>query len=162
MRAHILLSQRLFWCLLKEASGFPFALLFIKGYIDRQLEFPKLDHVVTNSSHSSPFVSIFMVHLLILYTTQELIIKGLANSRTFQRFALKVEENTKHLHGTLEELSKQAEKAAAAAAAQASGEARTAAGAARYGPPQPPLRGVPGFFVAFFKEIGRDLGMVKT
>ncbi len=95
---------------------------------------------MTKPSHRRLFPSL----LFTFYATQELIIKGLANSRTFQRFALKVEENTKHLHGTLEELSQQAEKAAAAA------------------PPQPPLRGVPGFFVAFFKEIGKDLGMVKT
>lgn len=73
-----------------------------------------------------------------------------------------MEEQSKHFHSTFEELSQQAEQAAAKAAR---GEAlNTFGGAAgetlaRGGPPKPPLRGVSGFVVAFWKEIGKDLGM---
>jgi len=90
------------------------------------------------------------------YVANEIIIKGLANSRTFQRFAVrtskKYEDFTKQgadqLNETLEGLAKQ----------QTGGtrDASTSA-AAGGGPPQPPLRGIPGFFAAFFKEIRKDI-----
>ena len=94
------------------------------------------------------------------YVANEIVIKGLANSRTFQRFAVRTnkqyEEFTKQsaeqLNKTLEDLAKQqAETFNAAAAANGS---KVATGA---GPPQPPLRGIPGFFLAFFKEVRKDL-----
>lgn len=87
---------------------------------------------------------------LLLYFLQEVLVKGLAESRTFQRFALRthtsIEEmkgkGTEHLNATLDELSKAAVEQTASSG----------------GPPKPPLRGIPGFFSAFGKEIRKDLG----
>lgn len=79
--------------------------------------------------------------------------KGLANSKTFQRVAIKTDHQLRqfqkageeHLGKTFEEINKQ----------QA-----TSAGV-KNGPPKPPLTGFPGFVSAFFKEIGKDLGFRK-
>jgi hypothetical protein len=92
------------------------------------------------------------------YVANEVIIKGLANSRTFQRFAVRTnkqyEDFTKQgadqLNETLEELAKQQ------AGAVHQNAAKPAASQV-VGPPQPPLRGIPGFFVAFGKEIRKDV-----
>ena len=94
------------------------------------------------------------------YVANEIVIKGLANSRTFQRFAVRTnkqyEEFTKQgaeqLNKTLEDLAKQQAETLNTAAAATAGKVSTAAG-----PPQPPLRGIPGFFRAFFKEVRKDL-----
>jgi hypothetical protein len=91
------------------------------------------------------------------YVANEVIIKGLANSRTFQKFAVRTnkqyedatKQGTEQLSKTLEEMAK--EQAGKTPVGQSS---TTVVG---QGPPQPPLRGVPGFFVAFFKEIRKDI-----
>lgn len=72
-----------------------------------------------------------------------------------------MEEQSKHFHSTFEELSQQAEQAAAKAARGEANAFGAASGEtlARGGPPKPPLRGVSGFVVAFWREIGKDLGM---
>jgi hypothetical protein len=78
------------------------------------------------------------------------LIKGLAESRTFQRFAVRtqsqVEEakkmGTEYMSTTIEQFEKM-----------------TVEEAAKAGPPPPPLRGMPGFFSAFGKEVRKDLGM---
>lgn len=89
------------------------------------------------------------------YVANEVIIKGLANSKTFQKFAVRTDQQLKdvqkmgseQINKTFEELSKSATTgAAAAAAAEAAG-----------GPPRPPLRGFPGFVSCFFKEIRKDI-----
>lgn len=82
---------------------------------------------------------------------QEVIVKGLAESRTFQRMALKthvtVEEakakGAQHMESTMEELSKITADTYTTTSTQT-------------GPPQPPLRGIPGFFAAFAKEVRKD------
>lgn len=76
---------------------------------------------------------------------QEVLVKGLAESRTFQRFALRTHTNleeakkvgTEYFQKGLEELEK-----------------TSATGGS--GPPKPPLRGLPGFFAAFAKEVRKD------
>jgi hypothetical protein len=81
---------------------------------------------------------------------QEVIVKGLAESRTFQRMALKthttLEELTnkgnQHLESTLNEIHKVASDTTTSTAA---------------GRPQPPLRGVSGFIAAFAKELRHDI-----
>ena len=96
------------------------------------------------------------------YVANEIIVKGLANSRTFQKFAVRTNQQYEELnrHGTekiaktLEEMAK-SQSGAAATAAGADGAA-SAGGALR--PPQRPLRGIPGFFLAFAKEVRKDLG----
>lgn len=85
------------------------------------------------------------------YVANEIVVKGLANSKTFQRFAVRTnkqyEEVTKQsadqLSKTLENITQQ--------------QAGNAASSSLKGPPQPPKRGIPGFFVAFFKEARKDI-----
>lgn len=87
------------------------------------------------------------------WVANEVIVKGLAESRTFQRMALKthttIEEMNKkgseQINATLDELTKQAAKQMSETTAASSG------------PPKPPLRGFPGFISAFGKEVRRDV-----
>jgi len=89
------------------------------------------------------------VQRLANWLANEVIVKGLAESRTFQRMALRthntVEEakakGTQQMESTMEELAKITSETS---------------GMSNSGPPQPPLRGVPGFFVAFAKSIRND------
>jgi hypothetical protein len=89
------------------------------------------------------------------YIANEVIIKGLANSRTFQRFAVRSDSKIQEFHKTgtetfnkaFEELSKQ----------QASGTSTVTTTTARAGPPTPPKTGFPGFVSAFAKEIRSDV-----
>mmetsp|Transcript_13194 Transcript_13194/g.28969 ORF Transcript_13194/g.28969 Transcript_13194/m.28969 type:complete len:101 (-) Transcript_13194:1836-2138(-) len=92
---------------------------------------------------------------IINYVANEIIVKGLANSKTFQKFAVKSDHHMRQfqktgeeaVNKTLDELNKNGVSGAAASGFS--------------GPPQPPLTGVPGFVSAFFKEIGKDLGLRK-
>lgn len=90
------------------------------------------------------------------YVANEVIIKGLAHSKTFQRFAVRTDQHLKEVQkmGT-EQFSKTVEEMAKNAASEAS----AAKGAAAGGPPKPPLRGAAGFVSCFFKEIRKDLGL---
>jgi len=100
------------------------------------------------------------VQRLANYLANEIFIKGLANSRTFQRFVIRTDQalnewktkGTEHLDQTIRKMSTQAMEAEANAAANS---------ARRAGPPQPPLRGFPGFVSAFVKEVQKDLGLGK-
>lgn len=103
---------------------------------------------------------------------QEVLIKGLANSKTFQRFALRTDHHVQqykqkgqqHVNEALDDLHKTATESMykAQAEARASGYAGSGAGgskaSAAAGPPTPPLRGFGGFISAFGKEIKKDLG----
>ena len=103
------------------------------------------------------------------YVANEIIVKGLSNSRTFQKFAVRTnkqyEELNKHgtdkISKTLEEIVFKQQTAAAAegttAAAGADAAATNAAKNNLLQPPQRPLRGIPGFFVAFGKEVRKDI-----
>jgi hypothetical protein len=87
------------------------------------------------------------------YIGNEVIIKGLANSRTFQRFAVRTDASIKEMHKTgSDSLNKTFDEFTGEQIRNASTKA---------GPPQPPLRGFPGFVSAFFKEIRSDLGIGK-
>jgi hypothetical protein len=93
------------------------------------------------------------------YVANEIIVKGLANSKTFQKFAVRTNQQYQELnkHGT-EKVAKTLEELAKTQAAEGGG---TAAAASKAGPlqvPQRPLRGIPGFFLAFAKEVRKDLG----
>ena len=87
------------------------------------------------------------------YVANELVIKGLANSKTFQRFAVRTnqqyseftEKGTKQMEEVLGEALKKT--------------ATTAEGtkSASGGRPVPPRTGVPGFFAAFAKEVRKDV-----
>lgn len=99
-----------------------------------------------------------------------MLIKGLANSKTFQRFALRTEHHVQqykqkgqhHVNETLDELHKTATETMykAQAESRASGyDSGTSVGGKGAGPPVPPLSGFAGFVSAFGKEIKKDLGI---
>jgi hypothetical protein len=98
------------------------------------------------------------------YVANEIIIKGLANSKAFQRFAVRSDSKIQELHKTgtesftkaFEELSKMQEMGTSTTVAN---NLNAAASAARAGPPVPPTRGFARFVQAFFKEIRSDLGI---
>jgi len=95
---------------------------------------------------------------------QEVLIKGLANSRTFQRFALKthihIQDAKKVGTETLESHLDQLHKATQQATAQYSTSAFQPK-SNPLGPPIPPLRGFSGFLAAFAKEVRQDLGLLS-
>eukprot|EP00804_Cyclotella_cryptica_P002158 CCRYP_006574-RA/>CCRYP_006574-RA protein AED:0.07 eAED:0.07 QI:202/1/1/1/1/1/2/472/111 len=101
------------------------------------------------------------------YIANEIFIKGLANSKTFQRFAVHTDrhiqkiktEGIETLNTQMDELHKQATKAAFSTSARdgVSGSG----GATGMLPPKKPLEGVAGFFSALGKVIRRDLGIDK-
>ena len=97
------------------------------------------------------------------YVANEIIVKGLANSRTFQKFAVRTSKQYEELnkHGT-DKISKTLEEMAKQQATATTGEGATAASASAAAngalqAPQRPLRGIPGFFMAFFKEVRKDI-----
>ena len=90
------------------------------------------------------------------------MIKGLANSRTFQRFALRT-------HNSIEGLKKDgvetlnskfdAVHKAANDAAYSSTSSTKSTSSSSVRPPEPPLQGLAGFVTAFAKVVRKDLGM---
>jgi hypothetical protein len=93
------------------------------------------------------------------YVANEVIVKGLANSRTFQRFVVRADKQFKDIHQTgTEHLSKTVEEFASKAGGEGTAATSTATGTVTdLQPPQRPLRGIPGFALAFFKEIRKDI-----
>jgi hypothetical protein len=92
------------------------------------------------------------------YVANEIVVKGLANSRTFQRFAVQTNKQYEDLtKQSAEQLSKKLEELAKKQAAEGVQSGTTPPPVSVVKPPIPPLRGVPGFFLAFFKEIRRDV-----
>lgn len=89
------------------------------------------------------------------YVANEVLIKGLANSKFFQRFAVRTDKSIQDLHKAGTETLNEAYSTAAEAASQAAAGATATKG----GKPQPPLTGFNGFVSAFFKEIQKDLGV---
>merc|ERR1712176_1549883 len=87
------------------------------------------------------------------YVANEIIIKGLSESKLFQRFALRsqhlVNEHKKTVSNTLDKTFDNISKGT------------TAASSSNNKSPTPPLRGVRGFISAFWKEIASDLGFRK-
>jgi hypothetical protein len=98
---------------------------------------------------------------------QEIFIKGLANSKTFQKFAVHTDrhitklkkDGVETLNAHMDEFHKQATKAAYSTSTKEG--ASFAGGGSTMLPPQKPLEGVAGFFSALGKVIRRDLGMGK-
>jgi hypothetical protein len=90
------------------------------------------------------------------YIANEVLVKGLANSKTFQRFAVRTNKNLQDIEraGT-EHLNKAFESLTAAEQQQIRNSTSLA------GPPIPPLSGFRGFVAAFFKEIRKDVGLGK-
>lgn len=106
------------------------------------------------------------------YIANEVLIKGLANSKTFQKIAVRTDKHISEIKGkghhtlneTMDELHKAATDAAFSSGAGSSSKSagmHTAAAqaASAAGPPQPPLRGFAGFIRAFGLELKNDLGL---
>ena len=87
----------------------------------------------------------------------------MANSRTFQRFALKTHTHiqdakkigTETLESHLDELHKVAQQATAQYSTSAPPKTSNT------GPPIAPLRGFSGFLAAFAKEVRKDFGLLN-
>uniref|UniRef100_A0A6U6IHD6 Uncharacterized protein n=1 Tax=Odontella aurita TaxID=265563 RepID=A0A6U6IHD6_9STRA len=100
------------------------------------------------------------------YIANEVLIKGLANSRTFQRFAVRTDKHitemkgkgTNTLNEAMDELHKTATETAFSSGSKV-GMHTSAKSSVPTGPPQPPLRGFAGFLRAFGAEIKKDLGL---
>jgi hypothetical protein len=83
------------------------------------------------------------------------LVKGLAESRTFQKFALRT-------HSKIEEVQKTGTTIVNKGFETLNVEDMVGkAGAEHGGHPLPPLRGLPGFLSAFVKEVRHDLGIRK-
>jgi hypothetical protein len=100
------------------------------------------------------------------HVVNEVIVVGLAKSRTFQRFAVRTENTLQSVQKAgAESLLKQTFGEGAGVAGVAGAESSAAAAATSNtarsagGPPPKPLTGVPGFVSAFVKEIRHDLGL---
>mmetsp|Transcript_29485 Transcript_29485/g.45007 ORF Transcript_29485/g.45007 Transcript_29485/m.45007 type:complete len:109 (+) Transcript_29485:90-416(+) len=98
------------------------------------------------------------------YIANEILVKGLANSKTFQKFAVrtdhhlrKVREGGKDsMNAQLDELHKAAQEAVFTSRANTSSGSSTSKG-----PPIPPRTGFSGFVEAFGNEVKKDIGMGK-
>eukprot|EP00558_Chaetoceros_sp_UNC1202_P004065 CAMPEP_0197243438 /NCGR_PEP_ID=MMETSP1429-20130617/8889_1 /TAXON_ID=49237 /ORGANISM="Chaetoceros sp., Strain UNC1202" /LENGTH=111 /DNA_ID=CAMNT_0042703663 /DNA_START=57 /DNA_END=392 /DNA_ORIENTATION=+ len=101
------------------------------------------------------------------YIANELFIKGLSNSKTFQKFAVRTDAHLKQMresghesiHSKLDDLHK-----AATEAAYSTGTKTNVSGAGYHtnnAPPIPPKGGFAGFVEAFGKEVRKDLGIGK-
>jgi hypothetical protein len=107
------------------------------------------------------------VQRVVNYIANELFIKGLAESKTFQRFAVHTDrhiqkfkkDGVEHLNSKVDELHKEITKAAYSTSAKSSGSG--GAGGSVLQPPQKPMEGIPGFFNALGRVIRRDLGIDK-
>jgi hypothetical protein len=106
--------------------------------------------------------------------TQELLVKGLAESKTFQRIAVHTDrhiqkykkEGLEQVNTHIDELHKKATKAAYSTSTKKFASSSSSSSSSRGGgsgstlePPLRPLEGIPGFFSALGKVIRRDLGM---
>ena len=97
------------------------------------------------------------------------MIKGLANSKTFQKFAVRTDAHLRNLKETsnetinskLDELHKTATKTAFSSSQNFSSSSSSNATYHTSGPPIPPKQGLAGFIAAFGKVIRKDLGIGK-
>ena len=111
----------------------------------------------------------------ILLIEQELFVKGLANSKTFQRFAVRTdatlrnvkESSNEAMNAKLDELHKTATKTAFSQGSTFHSSYQSGASTASKGtyhtngPPKPPNTGFAGFIEAMGKEVQKDLGIGK-
>lgn len=91
------------------------------------------------------------------YVANEMIVKGLANSKIFQKFAVRTNKQ-------YEDLAKQGadsiNKTLHTMVKEETGNS-TASSRVGGGPPTRPVRGIPGFILAFFKEAKKDITGVQ-
>ena len=94
--------------------------------------------------------------------------KGLANSKTFQKFAVRTDSHLRNvkeggvdsINSKIDELHKTVTQAAYSTSSQGfQGASAKTAYHTSAGPPAPPKGGFPGFIEAFGKEIKKDIGL---
>ena len=101
---------------------------------------------------------------IVNHVANEIIIKGLANSRTFQKFAVRTNQQkeelqkhgTEHITKTLEEILQKSSGGNPANTVSGAAAAAATKTTTTLQPPSRPLRGIPGFLVAFGKEVKKD------
>ncbi|KAL7449930.1 hypothetical protein ACHAWC_001939 [Mediolabrus comicus] len=110
------------------------------------------------------------IQRVVNWIANELFIKGLAESKTFQRFAVHTDKHiqkfkkdgVEQLNSQFDELHKQATKAAYSTSSSATSSAKgSGGGKGVIQPPKKPMEGIPGFFSALGKVIRKDLGLDK-
>ena len=107
----------------------------------------------------------FLPNTITIQYKQEIFIKGLAESKTFQRVAVHTDrhiqkykkEGLETMNSHIDELHKQATKAAYSTSSSSTSGASSSGGGLK--PPIKPQEGVAGFFSALGKVIRRDLGI---
>jgi hypothetical protein len=87
------------------------------------------------------------------------VIKGLANSKTFQRFALKTHTHIEQAKKASTETFEQQLEDLASKATGTEGVGGATSSMRKQGPPRKPAVGFTGFRQAFGKEVRRDLGL---
>jgi hypothetical protein len=106
------------------------------------------------------------IQRVVNWIANELFIKGLAESKTFQRFAVHTDKHiqkfkkdgVEQLNSQFDELHKQATKAAySTTSSSATSTGGSGGGKGVIQPPKKPMEGIPGFFSALAKVIRRDL-----
>lgn len=107
----------------------------------------------SNVTMSQQFIS-----RVVNYVANEILVKGLANSRTFQKFAVRTNQQYQEFNKNGAEKFAKAVEDIAKSQGPSSAAASGAAQGGPLQPPQRPLRGIPGFFLAFAKEVRKDLG----
>ena len=109
------------------------------------------------------------IQRVVNWIANELFIKGLAESKTFQRFAVHTDKHiqkfkkdgVEQLNSQFDELHKQATKAAYSTTSSSASAGGSSGGKGVLQPPTKPMEGIPGFFSALGKVIRRDLGLDK-
>ena len=110
------------------------------------------------------------IQRVVNWIANELFIKGLAESKTFQRFAVHTDKHiqkfkkdgVEQLNSQFDELHKQATKAAySTTSSSATSAGGSGGGKGVLQPPLKPMEGIPGFFSALGKVIRKDLGLDK-
>mmetsp|Transcript_796 Transcript_796/g.963 ORF Transcript_796/g.963 Transcript_796/m.963 type:complete len:105 (-) Transcript_796:251-565(-) len=99
------------------------------------------------------------IQRLLTQLINNVLVKGLAESKTFQRFAVRTQSHVEEARKFGNEFVDQTAKSASASAASATATTASKTINKKSVPPQPPLRGIPGFFMALGKEIRKDLKM---
>jgi hypothetical protein len=111
----------------------------------------------------------FQCNLLTIYPfsltySKEILVKGLANSKSFQKFAVRTDSHLRnakeggaeHFNLKIDELHKAATEAAYSTTSKAA-NTKTAYHTTK--PPVPPKSGFPSFISAFWKEVRKDIGL---
>jgi len=97
-----------------------------------------------------------LIQRVMHHVVNEVLIKGLANSKTFQRFAVKTDSHINKIKSEGMESFEEMTKRASSTVVEAVDGGMAAAPGTRGGPPLPPPRGMAGFMRAFAHSVKED------